>query len=231
VIDGYPSAVFDLARLLDPVLFDSVELVVTTAETLDDGVRASISEIMGCGVVEYYSASEGLPLIQQCKYGTYHVRWQTGICEVLDDAGVHCAGDGELVVTSFVQPRVPLIRYRTGDLVYGLREWSTECSCGLAGPTAEGLGGRREDTVLTRSGNRLGMFTYRTLKKIHGLGETQVVQRGLDDFLVKSVLPDAAKRQMLQAQIEESFCATLGYPVSVELCAVPRIERGAARCG
>ena len=67
--------------------------------------------------MDYYAASEGVPFIQQCPQGKYHVRWQSGIFEIRNDGGVARAGTGELVCTSFVQDRTPLIRYSTGDLV------------------------------------------------------------------------------------------------------------------
>ena len=131
-VDGYPSAIAQLVDLVSQKgpLPNSLRFAVTTAETLDPSVIERISEPSGMKVLDYYSASEGLPFIQMCSHGNYHVRWQSGLFEVERDGKFFQHGSGNLVVTSFVQDRMPLIRYVTGDWVDGL-EANKDCPCGL----------------------------------------------------------------------------------------------------
>jgi len=228
-LDGYVSGVVELLKLLEleRVKLGSLRAIITTAETLTPEARRLIEELSGLPVLDYYSASEGLPLIQQCSHGVYHVRWQSGIFEVATGEGFQTEGDGELVATSFVQDRTPLVRYRTGDLVRGLEPTgSSNCKCGLRTPTVKEILGRVEDNVYTKDGRSIGMFTYRTLKEIRGLGETQVIQHQFDEFEVRSVIRPQFDLSEVARQVKESFERTLGYSISLNIRSVNELERG-----
>jgi len=230
LLDGYPSGILETLRLLDRQgrKLESLRAIITTAETLHPETREELSALSGVPVMDYYAASEGVALIQQCPHGVYHVRWQSGIFEVDDSAGIGFEGDGELICTSFVQDRTPLIRYRTGDYVKGLHPESTQrCKCGLKTPTVESVQGRVEDLVHTPDGRALGMFAYRTLKYIEGLGETQVIQHDYADFEVNSTVGDAHDPNMLTEQIKTSFERALGYPITLRFNPVQQLPRGA----
>ncbi|MGY0611539.1 hypothetical protein [Luteimonas sp. A501] len=230
LIDGYPSGVLQTLRVLDrcQTRLPSLKAVITTAETLLPDMREEMEALAGVPVMDYYAASEGVPFIQQCPHGTYHVRWQSGIFEVATDAGVGFEGDGELIVTSFVQDRTPLIRYRTGDLVAGLRlRKEGGCACGLESPVVDRVVGRVEDLIHTSDGRSLGMFTYRTLKFVEGLVETQVVQHGYDRFEVNCVLENPTQRDEVASRIKESFERALGYPIVLEMNVLQSLPKGA----
>lgn len=230
LLDGYPSAVLACLKAIEPTgrQLSSLKAVITTAETLTDDVRESIERLSGAPVLDYYAASEGVPLIQQCPHGTYHVRWQSGIFEVLRDGEVSNNGDGELVCTSFVQNRTPLIRYRTGDIVKGLkRTGEVECLCGLNTPTVERVEGRVEDMVYTRDGRVLGMFTYRTLKFIDGLIESQVIQKDYECFILRCVPEPGATFSNIANAVKTSFEHVLGYEIELDIEVVERLPKGA----
>lgn len=226
-VDGYPSAIAQLVELVSQKgqLPDSLRFAVTTAETLDPNILERISGSSGIRVLDYYSASEGLPFIQMCSHGNYHVRWQSGLFEVERDGKFFQHGSGNLVVTSFVQDRMPLIRYVTGDWIDGL-EANKDCPCGLRGEMVKGVLGRVEDLVTIRDGRRLGMFSYRTLKTIDGLGETQIIQNSLDSFTVLSTFKSEIDRPLLEKRIYDKFSNVVGHPVNLELRRVQSIPRG-----
>jgi phenylacetate-CoA ligase len=232
LLDGYPSGILETLRLLNrhPQKLESLKAIITTAETLYPDMRQEMSELSGgVPIMDYYAASEGVPLIQQCPHGTYHVRWQSGVFEVDDGEIISFEGDGELICTSFVQDRTPLIRYRTGDVVKGMHSQQTKrCGCGLSTPTVESVVGRLEDLVHTPDGRSLGMFTYRTLKLIDGLGETQVIQHGYSDFEVNTVTKcDDYDLDFLAGEVKNSFERALGYPISLRFNGVSTIPKGA----
>jgi len=229
LIDGYPSGIIEVLRLLESSKsqLTSLKAIITTAETLHPDLRAKISKLSGVPVMDYYSASEGVPIIQQCPFGTYHVRWQSGIFEVDDGKSIDFEGDGELICTSFVQDRTPLIRYRTGDTVSGLQQnINVTCDCGLKTPTVVQIHGRLEDTVRTSDNRSLGMFTYRTLKDIEGLRETQVIQKDYADFEVNCVVAPGADPSKTRKKIKEAFERTLGYSIHLHFNNVEKIPRG-----
>lgn len=230
LIDGYPSGVLQVLRMLDRCRsrLPMLRAIITTAETLNPDMREEMEALAGVPVLDYYAASEGVPFIQQCPHGTYHVRWQSGIFEVATDDGIGFEGDGELIVTSFVQDRTPLIRYRTGDLVAGLRHRKEGgCGCGLESPVVDHVLGRIEDLVHTNDGRSLGMFTYRTLKFVDGLVEAQVIQQDYDRFEVNCVLEDAARKNKVSTLIKESFERALGYPIVLEVNVLQSLPKGA----
>lgn len=230
-MDGYPSAIRDTLWLLkqEGIELPSLRVLITTAETLHQDLRDELEELSGATVLDYYSASEGVPFIQQCPLGTYHVRWQSGIFEVTDNGTTSLEGDGELVISSFVQDRTPLIRYRTGDLVQGLQQDPSEiCRCGMSTPTVKSVNGRLEDLVQTTDGRALSMFTYRTLKTVMGLKETQVVQHDFDTFEVVLVPDSAFDHSFVRDQIKANFERALGYSICLSLTVVETIPRGAA---
>ena len=227
-VDGYPSAILALLRLLrdPPRALKRLRAIVTTAETLDDTTRSDIERLSGVRVHDYYAASEGVSLIQQCRLGIYHVRWQSGIFEVLTPSGVSSQGDGELVCTSFVQRRTPLIRYRTGDVVTGLMNDAPPCGCGLHTPIVQGVLGRVEDQVVTADGRLLGMFSYRTLKDIGGLKACQIIQHEPSAFTARVVLESGVSAPQVFGPMKASFERVMGHPVSLTLDCVDEIERG-----
>lgn len=226
-IDGYPSALAQFVELAATVraLPASLTHAISTAETLDPGTIHRITGTTGITLLDYYSASEGLAWIQQCRHGTYHVRWQSGIFEVERGGKYYRSGDGNIVCTSFVQDRTPLIRYATGDWVEDLRA-PEQCRCGLRTQTVKGILGRVEDLVVTRDGRALGMFSYRTLKTISGLGETQIIQSETDKFTVLSTGASPKDHAWIKQQIEVQFAKALGYQVHVDLQVVNEIPRG-----
>lgn len=226
VIDGYPSAIVELAEIVGDRL-DSLKGVITTAETIELSIREAIKSATGAQVFDYYAASEGVPPIQQCKFGVYHVRWQGGIFEIKNEDSIDAEGNGELVSTSFVQRMTPLVRYRTGDLVEGY-VLDTTCRCGLRTPTVKRIIGRVEDIVKTPDGRKIGMFAYRTLKQIDGIEASQIIQYGYDHFHVIVVLPDGIEVQAsgLKDRVQGAFERALGYNIRLTLDRVDEIPKG-----
>ncbi|MCB9515786.1 MAG: phenylacetate--CoA ligase family protein [Candidatus Latescibacteria bacterium] len=229
VIDGYPTAIAQIASAMRTSggVLGALRGVITTAETLDPTLRAEIESGLGVQVLDYYAASEGVPLIQQCEHGRYHLRLDSGAFEILDENDAPCAPGqpGELVVTSFVQWQMPLIRYRTGDLAISAVA-NQLCPCGRTLPTIEGVLGRVEDLVLTPDGRKIGMFSYRTLKHVQGYREAQIIQLTESSFRVRYALDGTRPEDEVQRQTQQIFARVLGYESDVEFESVPAIERG-----
>jgi phenylacetate-CoA ligase len=81
-----------------------------------------------------------------------HLNEAEFVAEILDPAG-HAAdeGEGELVMTNLGRWGMPVIRYRTGDRVRGVRG---RCACGRTSlKLAGGIAGRIDDMVTVRGVN------------------------------------------------------------------------------
>jgi hypothetical protein len=89
-----------------------------------------------------------------------------------------------------------------------------------------GVLGRIEDLVKTRDGQSLGMFTYRTLKEIPGLKESQVIQHDYDRFTVNFVPEDGADLPEIQRLTTERFTRVLGETPQITFTPLDELPRG-----
>ena len=230
VIEGYPSAIRTLGEGVERHGgLPTVRAIISTAETVTPDIRERIERAFAAPLFDYYSASEGVPFIQQCEHGGLHMRPESGIFEVLDPEGraVPRGNPGELVVTSFRQWKTPLIRYRTGDSIV-LPGLDSPCPCGRTLPLVQEILGRQEDFVETPDGRSIGMFAYRTLKHIVGLREAQIVQTATATFKVNATLDGSRAHADIHSDLRAVFERVLGFPPSVELKICDSIPRGPA---
>lgn len=148
-LDGYPSAMYELARY---ILDNNVQLSFTpvaifpTAETLLPHYKAAIEKAFRCPVRDQYASSEGAPFITECRCGRLHYCMDTGVIEFGED--------GEMTVTCFESHGTPLIRYRIGDRAFLAEE--QRCPCGSALPVVSRIEGRTMDYIQSP---RNGKFT------------------------------------------------------------------------
>ena len=170
--------------------------------------------------------------------GLTHVHEDYCYPEVLDeqDRPVGPGGRGELVFTSLYRKAMPLIRYRTRDIV---QVADRKCPCGRTLCAFEGgVLARLDDMKKIR-----GIIVYpRRIEEIvrphAAVDEFQIVfQRhaGLDDILVRidpSPSLSVAERDALRARLEESLRTGLGLRTTVEITepgALPRWDHKAKR--
>src|SRR5262249_22420901 len=99
--------------------FHSLRLkaVVATAESFPSQDSAGIlQDVLGCPVAMEYGSVETGPLAHQDPSGGYRVFWRNYHLEFVESAAA--PGNQEVLVTSLFPRCLPLIRYRTNDLVY-----------------------------------------------------------------------------------------------------------------
>jgi phenylacetate-CoA ligase len=170
--------------------------------------------------------------------GLTHVHEDYCYPEVLDqqDRPVGPGGRGELVFTSLYRKAMPLLRYRTRDIV---QVADRRCPCGRTLIAFEGgVLARLDDMKKVR-----GIIVYprriEELVRPHtAVDEFQIVFRrhaGLDEIVVRidpSPSLSLAERTGLRARLEESLRTGLGLRVTVEITepgALPRWDHKAKR--
>jgi phenylacetate-CoA ligase len=170
--------------------------------------------------------------------GLTHVHEDYCYPEVLDeqDRPVGPGGRGELVFTSLYRKAMPLIRYRTRDIV---QVADRRCPCGRTLIAFEGgVLARLDDMKKVR-----GIIVYprriEELVRPHtAVDEFQIVfrrQAGLDEIVVRidpSPSLSVAERTGLRARLEESLRTGLGLRTTVEITepgALPRWDHKAKR--
>ena len=187
LVYGYPTAIALVAQYLNAEGRRDIrpDAVITSSETVLPHQRQQIEEAFGCRVMDWYGAAEMIANIVQCERGSYHVKQEYGVVEVLDDAGnpVGPGEEGTLVGTGLNNLAMPLIRYGVGDSVVPA---AGTCPCGRQGPLVERVVGRVEDAVVTPDGRWLTRLDH-VFKGVRGVEEAQLVQEAVHELKVRVV--------------------------------------------
>lgn len=202
--------------------------IIAAGETVHDFQREEIERAFCSRIFNYYSSSEGAPFITQCYAGSMHVNPESGIIEFLRPDGTKAqpGEDTEMVVTSFYQRTVPLIRYRIGDTAAFAENQS--CPCGRAMPIVEYVGGRESDTLYSSERGRVGSGALSTIfyQIPSRLKESQIEQVGTDSFVFRYVPLNKPLKEKEISIIIEQLKGRLGNSISVEAEMVDEIPKG-----
>jgi phenylacetate-CoA ligase len=184
-----------------------------------------LTEIIGPGVSFECEAQDGLHINEDLFYPEI-IDPETG--KVLPDGE-----KGELVFTTITKEGTPLLRYRTRDITFLIRE---PCSCGRTTVRMHRLFGRTDDMLIIRGVNVFPSQIEQALIEIEGT-EPQyviVVNRGeshLDDVelqveVKKEFFSDETRGlEALRAKIEGVMKSKLQITLKVKLVEPKTIER------
>ncbi len=230
-IIGYVSSIYLLARWLrdhPEARVPRVKAVMLASENVYPWQRAMIEEVFGCRVFSHYGHSEMVLLGSECELSTdLHFYPQYGFLEMLDQQGQPVREEGqvgELVGTSFHNPVMPFIRYRTQD--YGVVGPPACPECGREYPILKAVEGRLQEFIVTADGRLIsicvmGAAHFAELDKV---SKTQYYQ-DTPGRLVFRVVPrpgyTPADRERIRAAVQEK----VGAQVRVRVEEVDEIER------
>jgi len=192
--------------------------LVSSAETLDDEMRATIESEFGCPVLNRYGSREFANIAQQCEVGGgLHVFDYRIHVEILRPDGTTCdpGESGEIVITDLINAAMPFIRYRTGDI----GTFSAEpCSCGRGSPLLSKVEGRVSEIIVGKNGKYYSCQSPRLFgADIPGIGQMQVIQDSLDLIEVKIVPEDTWSADSQQLLIERMLSLLGDVEVKVTL--------------
>lgn len=229
-VDGYPSSLYVIARmLLKRGQRLAVRAALTSSETLYDFQREAIEQAFCCRVFDYYGAAERVIFSVECdRHNGHHLCEEYGVTEVLDDDGepVPKGTEGFLVGTTLHNRGMPLIRYRTTDR--GAFKVG-RCSCGRALQLTEDVTTKAEDLLRLRDGRLIppSVLTH-PFKPLDSIEESQIVQTDLDRILVR-IVPGGAFGEKDRHHLLRELRARLGEDMRIEVEMVdelPRTSRG-----
>lgn len=126
------------------------------AEPWTQGMRDSIEAGLGLRAHDIYGLSEimGPGVSMSCEYNCgMHIQEDYFYVEVIDPDTLEVLPDGEkgeLVITTIGKEGMPLIRYRTRDICYLMRE---KCECGRTTVRMSRVFGRTDDMLIIRGVN------------------------------------------------------------------------------
>ena len=177
----YPSslaAVIPVAKRQGTNLLElrdrGLEMIITTTEVLGD-LRDRLNAAFGVPVYDSYGLREVGLIGHECVSQTMHCVEEQLILETVDPTTLEPTdGEGELVVTNLVGRVMPMIRYRTGDIV---TLSTTPCPCGRSQRGISITGGRAVDFLVTSKGLWVSGYTFvYLLKQIPGILKLQAQQ-------------------------------------------------------
>jgi phenylacetate-CoA ligase len=223
-IVGYVSTVHTIARfILKHNLVGSVrpKAVLVSSETLFDWLRADIESAFQCKVFDGYGMGELAAFITECEAGSLHVSPEYGVVETVEvDKNL------EMVCTGLSNYAMPLLRYRTGDIVEpGDQE---RCACGRQLPTVKAIMGRIDDRIITPEGAVVGPAPLSlAFQGVPNLKDAQICQESPREVAVSIVTTEdfgKADEQLLLAELRRR----LGHSIRISLSRVPEIARTSA---
>lgn len=209
------------------------------AEPWSNSIRAEIEAAWNMLATDVYGLSEiiGPGVAQECTYKDgLHIFSDVFYPEIIDPntgADVPAGQDGELVVTTLTKQGIPLIRYRTRDIVNMTVE---KCRCGRTSPRISKIKGRTDDMIVVRGINVFPSQIEHVLvgiegtqphyqivvdRKAHKLDEVEVLVEVEQRFFSDEI----KKLNELRDQIRKEIMAVLSVGVKVTLVEPKTIER------
>jgi len=167
-IHCYPSTAYEFANFMQRNRLDPsfITTFLSGSENISEYQLNFIQNQMGIRFYNWYGHSEKLVLAGYCEdTDYYHVEPTYGYFELVDEDGRVVSkpgGFGEIVGSSFHNPGMPFIRYRTGDFAELV---GNQChKCGRRLPVIKNIQGRW-------SGNRIynadGTYVTTTALNLH----------------------------------------------------------------
>ena len=218
-IDGYPSAIFEIAKYIND---NSIQLgfkpiaIFPTAETLLPFQKEGIEKAFMCPVYDQYASSEGAPFVVGCKANHLHYCMDTGIIEFSDN--------GDILVTCFETHGTPLIRYRIGDRMFLSDE--KKCSCGVDMPIVSSIEGRNSDYILSKQNGKVTSVYLSLVSEdfLNSIQEMQYIQNTIDSVDVY-IVADEKYDESMNAIILQKLHYSLGDDMNIYIHIVPELHK------
>jgi phenylacetate-CoA ligase len=218
----------------------ALELGLFGGEPWTEEMRVEIERALGLRAVNFYGLSEmcGPGVAAECLVARsgLHVQEDHFLLEVIDPGDGRPVGageQGELVLTTLTKEAMPLIRYRTGDLVSVTGE---PCRCGRTTVRLTALRGRRDDMLIVRGVNIHPSHVEHLLLSVAGAAPHYrlIVDRtgSLDEVTLECEPAAGADPDALGATIARHLREHMGLRIEVAVLApgsIPRSEGKAIR--
>jgi phenylacetate-CoA ligase len=225
-IFAYPNMLAVLAQRAQAsgLSLPRIENVIVTAEPLYDWQRQLFHDVFGAETSERYGSREiGTVASEYRCHNGMHIFEPTYYLEVIDERGndVPNGQMGELVVTDLYNYAMPLIRYRTGDMVTIA---DAPCTCGCTWRRIVAIGGRAVDMLIRADGSRVeGLIVTNALHISKMRARVQVVQKAPTSFTVRHLdgesIPDDVR-----AAFRNRLSELIGAPVEITYEPVAQLQ-------
>ena len=228
---AYPSALETLCRYLrDSGRRLSIPAVVTSSEVFRADAWHLVEEMLGCRLADYYGQAERIAFASAIAPREYRFQHGYSRVELIPYDGQPLPRDGgfrvyEIVGTSFWNALLPLVRYRTGDLIRVPDSWGErellELALGMR--TFEGVLGRQQELLVCPHAVRITGIGCLP-NDVPNVLRFQVVQEDLDSARI-FVLPTANFTPEDAEVLLANARARIPEHVNLTVEIAPRLER------
>ena len=215
---AYPSTAYLLAnycmRKNQNLLFSAV---FTSSEMLFNYQSELIEKVFNCRIYDWYGQAERVAAMGQCDHGTYHIMEDYSIVELIPKEN----GLYEIAGTTFNNFAMPLIRYRTGDVVEMVE--GTYCKCNRFFRNVKIVIGREGDSLKTPDSRVVGILNH-VPRGVEHLIELQFVQKSLYEVILRIVCTEEFSLKDEKLLIENAR-SHISNEIKFTIEKVPSIER------
>ena len=185
-IEAEPSLLYILARFIKNKGISSssfsIKSIFTSSEILLDMHKQFIEEVFRAKIYDFYGNTERVAAIGTCEKGNYHVLPEYSVTEFLPlNAEPRKV---EIVGTALHNYAMPLLRYRTGDVVELL---DSDCTCGRKFRSIRKIEGRISDFLIFKDGRIAVDACYLMLKGVDNIVQSQIIQEDLNTIRIKFI--------------------------------------------
>jgi phenylacetate-CoA ligase len=228
VLAGYAGTISLLAQAQEegPPRDLHPRFIMVGAEVLTPTMRRRIERAFSAPAYNLYCSHEFGMIAWEClKTGEMHTSDDGMILEVQRDGRPAAEGEqGEVIATNLHSFVMPLIRYRSGDLV---TQGSETCACGEPFSTIRDIRGRMIDYFPLPDGSLL--HPYEIVSRLDGgcgpwFRQYQIIQEKVDRFVLM-IVPEGSPTEEKLQRVKDTVGKRLGEEVELEVRVVPRIER------
>jgi phenylacetate-CoA ligase len=216
VIFAYPNMLAAMAqRASQTCIAVSLPKVAVTAEPLYDWQRELFRQVFSAETFERYGSREIGTVASECsQHSGMHIFEPSYCLEVIDQSGNRVPNGqmGELVVTDLFNYAMPLVRYRTGDMVVIDND---PCGCGCTWCRIIGIGGRIVDMIVRPDGAKIeGLIVINSLHTSGVRVKVQVVQTTPRSMVVRYLKTDTITEDV-RCRFHGRMSEALGAPPDI----------------
>ena len=182
---GYPSSIKKLAHiaLISNITLPNLKGILVASERLSQSHLEIIYQAFQCKVFNHYGLADVCLMMGNCgKTNLLHNYEDYGYLEMKDTNSKNIK---EIIGTNLHNHAMPLIRYKTNDLV----ELSEEkCSCDINFNIIKNIFGRSDSVIKTKNGFDIPITNFYTMfDKFLQIKQWQIIQENIDNirFIIK----------------------------------------------